>query len=358
MKLTAKVNGVQQEIELTKEDVYVVECVDKERANKVLKSVDESYESMNHWKYVSNKPIFDGKNKAKHSHIASYEPIPPNTPIISFEDWERLMAEKELPKEFCFVCDENSKEQIKKFKIYNADWSLHKFGLTYYVSNGSIRDFKDNDVWCLGCGKDAPLISLADYLPTESDKEEPKPTKWRFKTQKEFDDTCEKDDYGDYICGKSFFVDSMFRLFGKEYVGSPDNLIRHDNWLITPEMLMPLEESNDMIPNEPNWGEVKPTNPINSETKNYAFPVAPTQKWEKFTKGGIKVLETQVTFDDYIVVKAEKKDKVQTIYICYPNGVNKGGNSNFDLIPLNRESILKEIEEHKQAIVELEKKLN
>ena len=74
-----------------------------------------------------------------------------------------------------------------------------------------------------------------------------KETRWRFKTREEFEATCEKDENEDYICGDNEFVDLMFELFGKEYEGSIDNLIRVKTsdgcpWGITPEMLVPMEE--------------------------------------------------------------------------------------------------------------------
>ena len=270
MKLTAKVNGVQQEIELSKKDVYVVECGgDSGKTNKVLANIDENYKTHYAWKYVSNKPVFISGGNIVCKHIANGESIPPNTPIISFEDWERLMEQKELPKEFCFVCDENSEEQLERLGVITEPFYIpcdeNDFGLYFYVQNNKIV-FGGFDNANIAFSKDErynhknfKIISLADYLPKESDKEEPKLTKWRFKTQKEFDDTCEKDEDGDYICGVALFNRSMYHLFGTEYAGSPDNLIRVDGWTIAHEMLMPLEEV----------GEVKPT-----------------QKWEKLTRGG------------------------------------------------------------------------
>lgn len=98
MKLTAKLNGVQQEIELTKEDVYVVECGGVDETNSILKFIDESFKTTFYWKYVSNSPVFEDAGFYS-KHVTKHEPIPPNTPIISFEDWERLMeSDKEEPK--------------------------------------------------------------------------------------------------------------------------------------------------------------------------------------------------------------------------------------------------------------------
>ena len=62
--------------------------------------------------------------------------------------------------------------------------------------------------------------------------------KYRFKTKKEFDTTCKKDHTGDYECGNAYFIPAMYHLFGQPCSG----LGRIDDWLITEEMVVEIEE--------------------------------------------------------------------------------------------------------------------
>lgn len=54
------------------------------------------------------------------------------------------------------------------------------------------------------------------------------------------------------------------------------------------------------------------------------------QKWQEKTRGGKEILGLQETIDGFWVVKTQ-----YDVYLCLPNGINTGGNSNFDLIPLD-----------------------
>ena len=222
MKLTAKVNGVQQEIELSKEDVYVVECGSVERVNSVLINVYSGFKEEFGWKYASNKPIFSGYD-ARSKHLANAEPIPPNTPIISFEDWERLMGEKELPKEFTFICDGNSKEQLKKLGVGLSVWSMGGIGYYYLVENNKVIDYSEYPYI------NSMLINLSDYI----DQEEPiqSEQKWQSKT---------KDGYECHI----------YEEFDGKILG---RLNREGEWLavtwnINGKYLQELEHSFDLLP--------------------------------------------------------------------------------------------------------------
>lgn len=203
-----------------------------------------------------------------------------------------MKTQKQLPKEFTFVSDENSREQLEKLGVRRNGYNIDNIGFYYLIESNKVVDTSRYQF------PNVELIDLSDYI----DQEEPKPTKWRFKTRQEFDDTCEKDSDGDYKCGKTRFVKGMFYLFGEKYYGSPDSLIDVDSWTITPEMLMPLEEE----------------------------PTQSKQKWQSKTRYGYDILALQETIDGYWVAKTQ-----YSVYLCLPSGINTGGNSNFDLIPID-----------------------
>ena len=71
--------------------------------------------------------------------------------------------------------------------------------------------------------------------------------KYRFKTKQEFEETCKKNEEGDYICGEDdFIVEFMHPLFVVEYKPHPrfNNMVivSNDLWSITPEMLVEINE--------------------------------------------------------------------------------------------------------------------
>lgn len=73
--------------------------------------------------------------------------------------------------------------------------------------------------------------------------------KYRFKTKAEFDATCERDPYGDYLAGSNYFTASMQKeLFGRQYNGTPENLVmvKLNNYIfpykVTPEMIVEITD--------------------------------------------------------------------------------------------------------------------
>lgn len=85
------------------------------------------------------------------------------------------MKTKELPKEFTFICDEHSREQLEKLGIdYNKHYQLKEedYGDWYEVENKKII--------CEGYmfdKYDYPLINLSDYI------DQPNEQKWQDKTR-------------------------------------------------------------------------------------------------------------------------------------------------------------------------------
>lgn len=150
---------------------------------------------------------------------------------------------KKSPKEFTFICDEKSREQLEKLGVKIKDYYVTKldYGDWYEVKNKKIV----NEGY-MSQKYHFPLINLSDYLePTEPIK-----TKYRFKTKEEFEDTCEKNEDGDYDCGEKYFISDMHHLFGqeidielnKEFGANWYDKSVNINWGITPEMLVPLED--------------------------------------------------------------------------------------------------------------------
>lgn len=71
--------------------------------------------------------------------------------------------------------------------------------------------------------------------------------KYRFKTKQEFEETCQKNEEGNYICGEDdFIVEYMHPLFGVEYKEHPMIpklvILNNETWFTTPEMLVEIKD--------------------------------------------------------------------------------------------------------------------
>lgn len=72
-----------------------------------------------------------------------------------------MKTQKELPKEFTFICDKNSKEQLKKLGVDLYGYGINCTGFNYLVYNNKVEDcskYKFNN---------QPIISLSDYIEQE-----------------------------------------------------------------------------------------------------------------------------------------------------------------------------------------------
>ena len=72
-----------------------------------------------------------------------------------------MKTQKQLPKKFTFICDENSREQLEKLGIDLAGYQVCDIGFYYFVENNKVQrsDSDQNDYY--------RLINLADYLDQE-----------------------------------------------------------------------------------------------------------------------------------------------------------------------------------------------
>lgn len=69
---------------------------------------------------------------------------------------------KQLPKEFTFICDEHSREQLEKLGVKLNGWAVDAIGEQYAVIRNGVCSYRSG----------LTLISLSDYI----DQPENKPT--------------------------------------------------------------------------------------------------------------------------------------------------------------------------------------
>lgn len=88
-----------------------------------------------------------------------------------------IEEKKELPNEFCFICDKYSKEQLKKLGVAFEKYAVNNLDYIYYVKNNIVRDYKQNTcngMWDKNVGKDLEPINLSNYIKSERKKWEDK----------------------------------------------------------------------------------------------------------------------------------------------------------------------------------------
>ena len=90
-----------------------------------------------------------------------------------------MKTQKQLPDEFTFICDENSREQLEKLGVDIGSYRMSHNGAYYVIENNKI-------MWnCFEYKGDKPLINLSDYI----DQEQPEP-KWQEKIRAEYSMTA------------------------------------------------------------------------------------------------------------------------------------------------------------------------
>lgn len=83
-----------------------------------------------------------------------------------------MKTQKQLPNEFTFICDEHSREQLKKLGVDIGEYEMYNIYQYYYVKSNKV-------IFCDG-GKYTkyPLINLFDYIEQEQPEQ-----KWQEKTR-------------------------------------------------------------------------------------------------------------------------------------------------------------------------------
>ena len=106
--------------------------------------------------------VFEGKEFVSTGYNYELVTIKKNFPEAVFVDLSDYLPieKKELPNEFVFVCDEHSREQLKKLDVELNGFSIRKINCEYLVRNKNVVSYIDGRF----NQKGLILIFLSDYI--------------------------------------------------------------------------------------------------------------------------------------------------------------------------------------------------